>query len=317
MGAPAGMRALWAAAREGRTPGQGSDVPPARLWVFAVGWALVAAQVLARHAGFLYGERWFAAHLAIGWAVQAALLAAVWPGGLRRAIDRRTVAVIGSGAACLLAFWYFGRVDTWQEVVEARAPASGWLRPVWGFAWFSLSALLFRLAVPAAIALLAGWRADEFGWTAGRGRAWPIYAALYALVLPAVVWASASPAFQATYPAARALIADRRIDAVDFAAYQALYALVFVSGECFWRGWLCLGIERRLGAHAILVMIVPYVCAHYGKPMPETLGAIAAGTVLGWLALHHRSVWAGVALHYGVALTMDVAAMARAGIALG
>jgi hypothetical protein len=44
------------------------------------------------------------------------------------------------------------------------------------------------------------------------------------------------------------------------------------------------------------------------------LGAIAAGSALGWLALQHRSVWLGVALHYGVALTMDLSALYKGGL---
>lgn len=71
-----------------------------------------------------------------------------------------------------------------------------------------------------------------------------------------------------------------------------------------------------MGPHALLFALVPYVCGHFGKPLAEALGAIAAGSVLGWLALKHRSVWLGVALHYGVALTMDVLAIARAGLRL-
>ncbi len=52
----------------------------------------------------------------------------------------------------------------------------------------------------------------------------------------------------------------------------------------------------------------------YGKPYPETMGAIAAGTTLGWLALKHRSVWLGVAVHFGVALSMDILAIRARGI---
>ena len=32
-------------------------------------------------------------------------------------------------------------------------------------------------------------------------------------------------------------------------------------------------------------MIVPYCMIHYGKPLPETLGAIGAGLILGTLAM--------------------------------
>ena len=48
---------------------------------------------------------------------------------------------------------------------------------------------------------------------------------------------------------------------------------------------------------------------HYPKPMGESIGAILAGLALGYLALKNRSVWGGAALHWSVALTMDLAAI--------
>jgi membrane protease YdiL (CAAX protease family) len=48
---------------------------------------------------------------------------------------------------------------------------------------------------------------------------------------------------------------------------------------------------------------------HYGKPLPETMGAIGAGLLLGTLAMRTRSIWGGVLIHVGVATTMDVLAL--------
>jgi membrane protease YdiL (CAAX protease family) len=59
------------------------------------------------------------------------------------------------------------------------------------------------------------------------------------------------------------------------------------------------------------VMVVPYCMIHYGKPMPETLGAIVAGIVLGTLAMRTRSIWGGVLIHIAVAITMDMMAVAN------
>ena len=44
--------------------------------------------------------------------------------------------------------------------------------------------------------------------------------------------------------------------------------------------------------------------------MPETFGAIGAGLILGTLAMRTRSIWGGVLIHVGVAMTMDVLALA-------
>ena len=58
-------------------------------------------------------------------------------------------------------------------------------------------------------------------------------------------------------------------------------------------------------------MIVPHCMIHYPKPLPETLGAILAGIALGTLAMRTRSIWGGVFIHVGVALTMDWLAVAQ------
>ena len=83
----------------------------------------------------------------------------------------------------------------------------------------------------------------------------------------------------------------------------------FFGLEFFFRGFILHGLRRALGANAIFVMIVPYCMIHFGKPMPETIGAIGAGLILGTLAMRTRSIWGGVLIHIGVAMTMDVLAL--------
>ena len=71
-----------------------------------------------------------------------------------------------------------------------------------------------------------------------------------------------------------------------------------------------LGSEGSMaGSGAIVVMMVPYCMIHYGKPMPETFGAIGAGLILGTVAMRTRSIWGGVLIHVGVAWTMDLFAV--------
>src|SRR5690606_8230997 len=82
-----------------------------------------------------------------------------------------------------------------------------------------------------------------------------------------------------------------------------------VSLEFFFRGFMLKALAPRLGSSAIFVMVVPYCMIHFGKAMPETLGAIVAGLVLGTLAMRTRSIWGGVLLHIAVALTMDLLAV--------
>ncbi|MBV8760029.1 MAG: CPBP family intramembrane metalloprotease, partial [Deltaproteobacteria bacterium] len=132
-----------------------------------------------------------------------------------------------------------------------------------------------------------------------------IYVVLFALISPAVIAASKTDAFRHTYPFYR--LANR--SSFDLWAWEGLYAAQFVSLEFFFRGFILNGLRRALGANAIFVMIVPYCMIHYGKPLPETLGAIGAGLILGTLAMRTKSIWGGVLIHIGVAMTMDVLAL--------
>jgi membrane protease YdiL (CAAX protease family) len=132
-----------------------------------------------------------------------------------------------------------------------------------------------------------------------------IYVALFLFVLPLVIAASTTPSFRHTYPFYR--LASRSY--FDLCAWEALYALQFLSLEFFFRGFLLRGLRRALGSNSIFVMCVPYCMIHYGKPLPETLGAIGAGLILGTLAMRTRSIWGGVLIHVGVASTMDMLAL--------
>ncbi|MDQ3111056.1 MAG: CPBP family intramembrane metalloprotease, partial [Bacteroidota bacterium] len=75
-----------------------------------------------------------------------------------------------------------------------------------------------------------------------------------------------------------------------------------------------LGLRNRFGFYSIFIMTIPYCMIHFGKPMPETFGAIAAGFVLGTLAMKSRSIFMGVLIHYSVAITMDICSLWRKGM---
>jgi membrane protease YdiL (CAAX protease family) len=96
-----------------------------------------------------------------------------------------------------------------------------------------------------------------------------------------------------------------------FLRWQVLYAAQFLALEFFFRGYMLQGLRHKFGYGAIFVMVVPYCMIHYPKPLPETLGAILAGIALGTLAMRTRSIWGGVLIHVGVALTMDWLAVAQ------
>lgn len=163
--------------------------------------------------------------------------------------------------------------------------------------WAAIKTIGFALP----LFLVAFWRGEDFGLGLGETRRhWKIYLGLYLAVLPLLVAASRTSAFLGTYPFYRGPHQLR---------WELYYGATFVALEFFFRGFALFALDRAIGKLAVFVLVVPYTMIHFGKPLPEILGAIVAGTVLGFLALRTRSIWGGVAVHLGVAWTMDLLAL--------
>jgi membrane protease YdiL (CAAX protease family) len=217
------------------------------------------------------------------------------------------LAVLVTCAVSLTLQEYYGGRDTFERWFSSARQAGD---PYWqlkSFAWWSGWRVFGYVLLPMlVIACLPGQRIRDF-YISPRGffrHLW-IYVLMFAAITPFVYQASLWPSFRDTYPFYR--LANR--SSFDFWAWQALYAAQFVSLEFFFRGFLLEGLRKTLGSNAIFVMIVPYCMIHYGKPLPETLGAIGAGLILGTMAMRTRSIWGGVLIHVGVAVSMDFLAL--------
>jgi membrane protease YdiL (CAAX protease family) len=236
-----------------------------------------------------------------------------------RAIDRetdRTPEQAGSFAWLVLVVLVVVAVSlTLQEYLGDRGAFEDWFptktrdayAELKGFAWWSGWRVLGYVVMPIiAILCMPRVKLREFHVSL-RGFAshlW-IYLLMFSLILPAVIEASMTASFRHTYPFYR--LANR--SAFDLWTWEAFYAAQFISLEFFFRGFILNGLRRAMGSTAVFVMIVPYCMIHYGKPLPETLGAIGAGIILGTLAMRTRSIWGGVLIHIGVAITMDMLAL--------
>ncbi len=130
--------------------------------------------------------------------------------------------------------------------------------------------------------------------------AW-VYVAMYIVVMPFVVMVALTDSFRKTYP----FYENAGMSIYDFLGWEFVYAIQFFSLEFFFRGFLINGTKHRFGYYAIMFSVVPYCMIHFGKPLPETVGAIIAGIALGSLAIFTRSVLLGFAIHVSVALSMD------------
>lgn len=136
-----------------------------------------------------------------------------------------------------------------------------------------------------------------------------LYAGMMVVMAPLVYYFSTTQSFQNQYP----FYHKPKDEPLwpNFIIWEIAYASQFVALEFFFRGFVLHGTRHRLGSMAIPVMTVPYCMIHFGKPWPETLGAIGAGMVLGFMSLKSRVIWLGAALHIGVAWSMDWLALSH------
>lgn len=139
-----------------------------------------------------------------------------------------------------------------------------------------------------------------------------VYLAMLMVMLPLVYFFSRTHSFQARYPFYDLEKGEPVFP--DLVIWEFFYFIQFFALEFFFRGFMVHGTKQKFGYYSVVVMTIPYCMIHFGKPMPETLAAILAGLVLGTLSLKSRSIWLGVAIHYSVAITMDLFSLYQKGI---
>lgn len=219
----------------------------------------------------------------------------------------KTAMVCITAALCLTMAHYLGK-SPWDGFLPDLPPRFAQMT------WWALSVILFYLWVPAVIIkVILRERLRDHGMRLQFPvNELPIYGGLLAIVLVLVGIFSATDAFQVKYPFYSPSLGEPLWPL--FWIWEALYVLQFVAVEFFFRGFLLHGTKARLGFSAVYVSMIPYCLVHFGKPLPETLGAIVAGIVLGVFSLKSRSIAPGILLHCGVALGMDLIVLWRKGL---
>lgn len=173
--------------------------------------------------------------------------------------------------------------------------------------------IFFYLLIPVWIVkFIFRMKLSDFGFRfSGILNDYPVYLLMVTFMIPLVYFASATKSFQARYPLYQPQGGSLF---PTFLWWELTYFIQFIAVEFFFRGFILHGIKNRFGIYSIFVMVLPYCFVHFGKPFGETISAIFAGIILGTLSLKSRSIIWGVAIHYSVAITMDLFALWREGI---
>lgn len=235
---------------------------------------------------------------------------------------RRVLITLACVSVCLLLLHYSKFSSNLHDLLRLIAelqqlPAdtyltalrnSGWSDLV-GYAWWTGCHLLAFIIIPfLVIRVFFKTPIRSYGWQFNEvAEHWRGYLLLLSPILVFVVLVSFGDDFVDHYPFYR--LAGRSW--VDLLLWECLYLSQFIFLEFFFRGFMLNALRPALGANAIWVMCVPYMMIHLPKLWLEATGAILFGLFLGILALQSRSIWGGVLVHAGVAVSMDIAALLR------
>ncbi len=168
---------------------------------------------------------------------------------------------------------------------------------------------VFYFVVPSLVMKwILGDHWQDYGFKLkGSLKSWQLYLAMFLFMLPVIYICSQTPNFREHYPFYR--IQPWESLYPNLFIWEFFYFLQFLGLEFFFRGFMVHGLKKRFGIHSILFMLIPYCMIHFGKPFPECIGSIFAGLILGYLSFRNNSVMLGVAIHYAVALSMDLLAL--------
>nr|WP_177166550.1 CPBP family intramembrane glutamic endopeptidase [Nitrosomonas sp. Nm51] len=181
------------------------------------------------------------------------------------------------------------------------------------FYWASVVIFFYSILPAICIKWIFKDKFSDYGTSfAGAFKYYRLYLGMLVVMVPLVIYFSATDSFLRMYPFYKVSPGDSLFP--KFFIWEIFYFMQFVALEFFFRGFILHGTKHRFGFYAIFFMMVPYCMIHFGKPMPETIAAIIAGVVLGYMSLMSRNIWMGVFVHCSVAFMMDISALIRQGV---
>lgn len=242
----------------------------------------------------------------------------------REGVDRydyRPLLALAIGAACLTLMEYFGSSRHFFRIVDHAVLSdntnianlaislqeSKYFRLI-QYVWWCFWRVLCYFLIPAlAVRMCFRSRLRDYGLALkDTGSHLWLWGLCYVPMLAVIVVASLSSSdFIRYYP----FYEQAQRSWFDLLVWELMYAAQFFSLEFFFRGFWLSALKPTMGSQAIFAAVVPYCMIHFGKPWPETLGAIIAGIFLGTLAFRSRAIWIGFLIHESVALSMDMFAL--------
>jgi hypothetical protein len=222
-------------------------------------------------------------------------------------LDRRVPMALLYTVLAAVLLGHYGQV---QQVL-AELPAgwrSGHIQLRVRVLWAALH-VAFYVVVPLLLARSCGVGARELGLRLGTTRRQlGLVLAVAVCGLLVILPLARTAGFLLAYPLYRPWPGD----AAGSALWLAAFGAYLFSIELFFRGFLPALLTSALGRYALLIALGPYVATH--SYLPEALGAIPVGLLLGVWRERCGSLWPGYLAHFLVALEIELIAQWRHGL---
>lgn len=165
---------------------------------------------------------------------------------------------------------------------------------------------VFGLIPMAVVKFVFREKLSDYGFTVGDWRWGLKFLAVWCLIMgPGTYFNTFQADFLAEYPLCRCNLAGLGGPAVTL--WFLIYLVYYVGWEFFFRGFMQIGLARRMGAFfAIMMQTIPSTIIHIGKPLGETASAIAGGLIFGAVALRTRSILWPLLAHWYIGCIMEL-----------
>lgn len=171
--------------------------------------------------------------------------------------------------------------DATTEVIGLR------LVPLVRFALFLVAPLAVILVVFRDRPARYGLRLGDWRWGAA------LLVAGLAVMTPIILALSGLPSFRSFYGGG----------AVPLGAALLNNLVELVPAEFLLRGFLMFALWRRIGPLALVIVQVPFILTHVGKPEVELWSTFVGGTIFAWLDWRTRSIlWSAIGHVYVLTL---------------
>jgi membrane protease YdiL (CAAX protease family) len=181
----------------------------------------------------------------------------------------------------------------WWGTYNGRAPS--------GVIFLTLISLVFLFAVPALYAkLFFQENPRDFGVRMPANKLKALGWLLAALIIlePYIVYCSKLTTFHLYYATANSYWPQLLF--LNFLVFPMQY----FAEEFFFRGYLFIGIWRKVKWHSFWITDVLFTFSHVGKPGLEILLCIPASVILNVLTLATRSIYPAIVVHTCLGITM-------------